>query len=180
MLLCIAVKSQSFYGGIDLGITISQIDGDNDAGYHKIAPSGGVYVRNTFINSQWGLSAALLYKNKGSKGNSEDENGNIISSFSINLQYIELPIMLNYKIENIVIPNLIDHNFKNDLYFEFGLSYGYLIKSEKYFNKVTDPFKDFNKSEIAFQAGIIIRLSQHLYFNYRYSYTFPFPLFFYH
>ena len=173
ILFCISTKSQSFYGGLDLGVTISQVDGDNNSGYHKITPSGGVFVRNTFVDSQWGFSASILYKYKGSNGSLEDEAGNIINSFSINLQYVEIPVMLNYNVKNIAIPNVFDYKFKNDFYLEFGLSYGYLIQGEKYYNKVKDPYQKFNKYEIATQLGFIYRLSQHFYFNYRFSYTIP-------
>lgn len=47
--------AQSFYGGINAGFTVSQVDGDNYGGYHKISPLGGIYVRNTF-NDKWECS----------------------------------------------------------------------------------------------------------------------------
>lgn len=169
-----SVKSQSFYAGINLGATISQVDGDNFGGYRKIAPSGGIYVRNTFNNPQWGTSIGILYKNKGSRDVKRDEDDNIISDYAIKLNYIEIPLMFNYNIKKISIPGIIDYNLKRDLYLEFGISYGYLVKGGEYFEDIENPTKTFKKHEIATHIGLLYRFSEHFLLNYRFSYTFAY------
>jgi len=166
--------SQSFYGGLNLGFNISQVDGDNFSGYHKIAPSGGVYVRNTFKNPNWEVSLGALYKHKGSRDAKKDDDGNIESVYSINLNYIEIPLMFGYKLDKIGIPGLFNYYFKNDLLLEFGVSYAYLVKGTEFFDHVANPNKQFKKYEIANHIGLIYRLSQHWLLNYRFSYTFVF------
>ncbi len=74
---------QNFYGGINAGITISQVDGDNYGGYHKISPLGGVFVRNTF-NDKWGMYAGIEYKRKGSKEVQKNDAGYVVSYYAIN------------------------------------------------------------------------------------------------
>ncbi len=95
LILCIYftnIYSQNFYGGINIGTTISQVDGDNHGGYHKISPLGGVYVRNDF-NDSWGMFMGLEYKKKGSKAVNKNDKGDIVSYYAINLDYIILNVM---------------------------------------------------------------------------------------
>lgn len=89
-LFSISLNAQSFYGGIIVGTTLSQVDGDDYGGFHKISPLGGVYVRNTY-NSNWGTSLGIEYKQKGSKDVSKDEYGYVTNYYAMRLDYIEVP-----------------------------------------------------------------------------------------
>ncbi|MDL2262765.1 PorT family protein [Bacteroidales bacterium OttesenSCG-928-I21] len=174
ILFVFLLNAQSFRGGLNLGFNISQVDGDNHGGYRKISPAGGLFVRNDFKHPNWGMSLAILYKNKGSRATFRDDNGDIIGKYSINLHYIEIPIMFDYFIEKIGIPGLFNYNFKNDLHFEFGPSLGYLVKGLEEIDKVDLKRMNFKKFEIALHVGLVYRLSPHWLLNYRFSYTFPF------
>ena len=88
------VFGQSFYGGVIAGTTISQVDGDNYGGYHKISPLIGFYVRNTF-NDRWGASLGLEYKRKGSTEVQKNQYHDITRVYNLSLDYIELPFMIN-------------------------------------------------------------------------------------
>lgn len=173
ILISHTVKSQSFYGGLDLGFVISQVDGDNHGGYHKIAPAGGVFVRNTFKNPNLGTSTGISYKNKGSKAIQRDENDVAKEIYSIDLHYIEIPVTFCYKIEELSIPGLLNYYFKKDLYFKIGASYSYLIKGKEYFNNLDYRTKSFKKYELAIHTGLSYRLTDHWLLSYIFSYTFP-------
>lgn len=169
------VSGQSFYGGITAGATMSQVDGDNYGGYHKISPLGGVYVRNT-LNNNWGASAGIEYKRKGSREVQKNDYGHVVFFYEMNLDYIEVPIMLNYKLDKIGIPGLFKHSFKNDLLLEFGLSYAYLIKGTEDDGTgiIPQEGRPFRKYEIANHFAINYYLSNHWIVYSRFSYTFIF------
>jgi hypothetical protein len=166
-------QAQSFYGGLTLGTTISQVDGDNYGGYHKISPLAGVYVRNTF-NDKWGAFAGIEYKRKGSKEVQKNKNGYVVFFYAMNMDYIEIPIFLNYKIDKFEIPGLFKYNFDKDLYFSFGLSYSYLINGSEDFGDgpIPPPIRPFRKYEIANHIELDYHISQKWIFLTRLSYTF--------
>lgn len=168
------VFGQSFYGGIIAGTTISQVDGDNYGGYHKISPLGGFYVRNTF-SEKWGTSVGLEYKRKGSKEVQKNQYHVITRVYNLSLDYIELPFFINYKIESIGVPGLFNYNLPNDLFIEFGVSYSYLLHSKEDINGSIDPLaKAFRKYEVADHLGLTYRLNPHWLIYWRFSYTFIF------
>ncbi|MDR2836605.1 MAG: PorT family protein [Bacteroidales bacterium] len=169
------LKSQSFYGGLKFGGLISQVDGDSHGGYHKISPTGGIYVRNTFLSNQkWGASLELNYRNKGSNHSGKDETETRRELFAIDLHYIELPIMFNYKIDKFKLPSLFDYTLKNNLLVEFGPSVSYLIKGESYIYRQAQNDKEFRKIEVALNVGVTYYFAKRWFANYRFSYTFPF------
>lgn len=168
-LITLNLKSQSFYGGVKLAALVSQVDGDNYGGYHKIAPTGGIYVRNNFSkNDNWGMSLELNYRNKGSRATQEELKAEGYSDFKIVLHYIELPIIFNFKIKRIS-----SYKFKNDFFIEFGPSFAYLIKGTQYISRI-DQNETFNKFELGLNIGLSYMFNNRWGINYRYSYSFPF------
>lgn len=166
--------AQNFYGGAKLGALISQVDGDTHGGYHKISPTGGIYVRNTFArNDRWGMSLELNYRNKGSKHSGTDETDTYRELYKIDLHYLEMPLMFNYRIEKFKIPSLVDYKFKNKLLIEFGPSVSYLLKGDIYLRRLAQN-ENLNKIEVALNVGITYYFAEHFFANYRFSYTFPF------
>jgi len=166
---------QNFYGGINLGTTISQVDGDNFGGYHKISPLGGVYVRNTF-NDKWGMYAGIEYKRKGSKEVQKNEAGYVVFYYAMNADYIEIPVLATYNIKKIGIPGLFSYSLKKDFIFDFGVSYSYLIKGteDNGTGPIPPPTRPFRKYEIANHIGLNYKLSDHIWASWRLSYTFLF------
>jgi len=85
--------SQEFKGGIVLGATTSQVNGDKAGGFHKLGGTLGGFVEKS-INNKYTAGFEMLFTQKGSRDNS--------GSFTINLGYIEVPIIVTYKLnENI-------------------------------------------------------------------------------
>lgn len=165
------VSGQSFYGGIIAGTTISQVDGDNYGGYHKISPLIGVFVRNTY-NDKWGTSIGLEYKRKGSREVQKNEYHELTRLYNLSFDYIEVPVLVSYKMKSIGIPGLFKYTFPNDLFIDFGFSYAYLISSKEEINGSIDPTaKPFRKYEFADHLGINYRLNDHWIAGWRFSYT---------
>jgi hypothetical protein len=163
---------QDFYGGLNIGMTISQVDGDNYGGYHKVSPLGGVFVRNTF-NDKWGMNLGIEYKRKGSREAQKNEYHEITRLYNLSLDYIEVPVMISRNIKQISIPGLFKLQFPNDLTFDFGASYAYLIHYKEEVNGSVDPLAtEFLKYEIANHVGLNYRLGENWWVSWRFSYTF--------
>lgn len=86
--------SQRFIGGITGGMNISQIDGDDLAGYNKVGLIGGGYV-STILSDRWQLSLELLYSQQGSRQSSSD--GFYGTFDKIQLNFVEVPVLINFK-----------------------------------------------------------------------------------
>lgn len=171
----IGAFSQSFYGGLNLGMTISQVDGDNYGGYHKVSPLTGVFVRNTF-NDKWGMFAGIEYKRKGSKEVQKNDAGYVVFYYAMNMDYIEVPILATYSIKEVGIPGIFTYKLPQDLLFDFGFSFSYLVNGSEDFGTgpVPPPVRPFRKYEIANHIGLNYPLNEHWFVCWRMSYTFPF------
>ncbi len=157
----------TFSGGLILGGNFTQVDGDNFAGYHKVGINAGgiVYAR---LVDQLAVSLEILYSQKGSRGHktqlSNTKVYNILQ-YDINLNYAEIPVMLNY----------FD---KRKSHFGAGFSYSQLINSketvrtEPAFNTTVNlddyPFK---KMDLNFIVGGSLHLWQGLFLNARFQYS---------
>ncbi|PKP52356.1 MAG: hypothetical protein CVT92_09340 [Bacteroidetes bacterium HGW-Bacteroidetes-1] len=108
-----SIHSQSFNGGINAGITVSQIAGDGMAGYNKAGLYGGFFVQY-FVNQSSSLQMELSYIQKGS-ARSENPNDPTIFQYLRRLNYIELPLIFQYHLRPLI--------------FEAGLSADFLAGS---------------------------------------------------
>ena len=100
----------TFKAGLVLGLNAGQIDGDGFAGYNKLALQAGVEVAYR-VNDLWMPSVGIFYNQRGSLTSS-----GITSLYGVThyqLDYVEVPLMLNY----------IDGGIR----ISAGLSYGRLI-----------------------------------------------------
>ncbi len=88
--------SQQFGGGVFAGLDISQLDGDGWGGYHKAGINFGVYT-NTKINEKLAAQLELAYIQKGSKSDAKESN---YSYYKCKLNYIQMPLLLKYKINS--------------------------------------------------------------------------------
>ena len=87
LFLYVTANSQSFFGGIALGGVTSQIDGDNNNGFHKVGFTGGAFVGlelSEILNVQF----EIKYIQKGSSSSTEDD-----VHFKIKLDYVEMPLV---------------------------------------------------------------------------------------
>jgi hypothetical protein len=78
------------------GFNACQLHGDNAVGFHKFGFNGGVMV-NARLNKKTSIDIGFVFTQKGARKNQNAEKGDY-SFFRVNLNYIELPLLLNYKV----------------------------------------------------------------------------------
>ncbi|MGQ0829826.1 MAG: porin family protein [Bacteroidota bacterium] len=145
---------QRFKAGVKIGLSTSQVAGDTYSGFHKAGLAGGAYVTGK-INEKWTAQFEILYIQKGSKHNFNQQAGDFTYYF-LQLDYIEVPILF--------------HFHQKKFTFELGPGLGFLIK-EKEYNHLQDltGFRPFNKNEITANIGISYILFKNLGMNWRYT-----------
>ena len=94
--LTFSIQAQDFGGGVILGLSTSQVGGDNLAGFHKAGLLLGVFA-NKSITELLSFQMEMTYIQKGSNNpnmnNAEHPN---YSKQDISLSYIEVPLLLQY------------------------------------------------------------------------------------
>jgi hypothetical protein len=112
----ISKAQSSFKGGLIVGINTSQITGDDLAGYNKLSPDFGVFVRRYF-GDKFSMQMEMQYLGKGSHKNLNPKDS-VPTLYLLRLHYIEVPLMAQY-----------DYNTKLNI--EVGPSLGVLFKSRE-------------------------------------------------
>ncbi len=153
-----------FYGGVVLGTNISQVDGDDYRGYDKYGLNVGaiVYAR---LEEHIAASMEILYSQKGSKSNGPTslEPGVYIQDYGINLNYAEVPILINYFT-------------KQKSNFGAGLSYSRLANSKETLTEVGVKTPDLNnypfkKDDFNIVVGGNVYIYKGLFLNLRFQYS---------
>lgn len=88
------VSAQKFNGGALLGISTSQVAGDQYSGFNKVGPVGGFFV-NLEASERSTIQMELYYIQKGSKRNA-DYAIEDYESYLLRLNYIELPLLYRF------------------------------------------------------------------------------------
>jgi hypothetical protein len=160
-------RTQRFQAGLIAGLTASQIDGDESAGYHKVGLQAGLrgIVR---LKGKQDASLEILYTQRGCRNEPETP-----PFFSTTLNYIEVPVQWHYK------DWLVEHGDESDNYyrvqFNAGLSYARLLD---YNDKYEDGFgisaalPDLNRNSICFLIGASFYATRHIALNVRYHRAF--------
>ena len=154
--LSLSIKAQNFGGGFKLGLSTSQVGGDNLAGFHKAGLLIGVFA-NRSITEMLTFQMEMNYINKGS--NNADMNDYSHPNYKkedISLSYIEIPLFLKY-------------NQSDKLKIEAGTITGYLI--DGYYNDISgkkegNPFVNY---DIGLLLGLEYRYSKNISLNTRIS-----------
>ena len=95
-LITISSYSQSFNGGVILGLSTSQVGGDDLSGFNKAGILTGLYT-NKSITYKLNLQLELIYIQKGSHNpNMGTADHNDYQKLDISLSYIEVPFLLQY------------------------------------------------------------------------------------
>ncbi len=155
-----------FFGGLNFGLSLSQVDGDNFVGYNK-ADLNFSAIAYTKINDNMAFSTEVGYNTKGSKAKHGKEtpfrnaHGDIVDDFLIRLAYADITFL----------GNIFDTKQNN---FGLGFSYGRLIRSEEYINNEeieTDyPFQK-NTIDAVLNGNFRITKAMPLFFNLRFQYS---------
>ncbi|MEI6764440.1 MAG: porin family protein [Bacteroidota bacterium] len=142
-----------FKGGLSLGITASQISGDQLSGFNKAGIFGGAFVNFRFTTRS-ALQFEMNYIQKGSAHNPKP--GAVDPhSYKLNLQYIEIPILYNW---------LFNKRFE----FELGPTVAFLMKStEKDEGGIMPDTRPFNWYEVGVLGGIQFNISENFRAGFR-------------
>lgn len=107
-----AAHSQAFFGGLAIGGTTSQVDGDHNNGFHKVGFTGGAFV-GLELSDIFEVQFEVKYIQKGSRSDADDPY-----QFVIRLDYVELPLVAS---ANLGFLNINGHKI-NWISFEAGAS----------------------------------------------------------
>lgn len=123
-----------------VGLNACQIHGDNASGYHQPGINGGIIV-NSYLNKKTSLDIGFMFSQKGARKNQNVDKGDY-DFFSITLNYIELPVLLNYKVNN-------------PYFITVGPSIAYLAGYKEYYNGINwSGVYPFNKFEYNVNFGL--------------------------
>jgi len=142
LLICCSLGSleaqeRRFRGGLIAGVNLAQIDGDLLYGYNRLGFSAGAKV-NTILTERWQLSLELIFSQQGSSRSRND----LGSSYErIRLNYVEVPVMINFL------------DWK--MHFSGGLVYGRLIdfNVEDIFGEDITDAEEFNEDALSYILG---------------------------
>jgi hypothetical protein len=142
------LQAQNFGGGFILGLSTSQVGGDDLGGFNKAGLLAGVYA-NKSISPLLSFQMEMTYIQKGSnnpKMNDYEHKNPPIPDIS--LSYIEVPLLLQYQQSEI-------------LKIEGGLLAAYLI--DGYYNDLTGVMPNEINPFISYDVGLFLGL------DYKYS-----------
>lgn len=160
LIASLSAFSQDFNAGIQMGMTGTQVTGDQLSGFNKAGLFGGFFV-NRNLGTLGDGQLEINFIQKGSRKNANPDKGDY-ESYLLRLNYIEVPVMYRFRI-------------KSYLRIETGLMMAYLINSKEFDiqGQVTpDPtVASFKKYDFSAFAGINYRINDNLALSLRYSYS---------
>jgi len=154
----LVANSQTFKAGAFVGLTASQINGDDSAGYNKPGLEGGLKVLVN-LKEKTDLSLELQYSQRGAK---EESNLNNTPQATYQTDYIAVPIIYSYK------DWIAEEYFR--LHFHGGLSFGRLVRSElKNDIDNTDFLSCWRKNDFSILVGATYFLNENFGITVRYN-----------
>ncbi len=145
-LVCIGSHAQDFGASINLGLTTSQVFGDNQGGFNKAGVHAGVFVDRALKSMNGKIEFGLQFSQKGSRM-SADIREKTGQDYKIQLAYLEIPFHYRLKI----YPRVEAIG---------GLSAGILVSEyEGDADEAYPGFLPFNPLEIAGRLGVSYELS---------------------
>lgn len=156
-LVCSFSVAQDFSGGIFLGFTASQIDGDSYSGFNKPGATAGVFIQHTFSPVFQG-DMEIRYTMRGAKNPKSDDQTGL---YVLTLHYMDVPLTLAAKIKGIFS-------------IEGGIIPGFLFASgarDDYGTIPDDYLSEIRKFDLGSSLGGSIALGPKFFFRVRYSYS---------
>ena len=157
--LSISIHAQNFGGGLILGLSTSQIGGDDLAGFDKAGLLVGVFA-NKAISPLLSFQMEMTYIQKGSNNpNMNDSKHKDYGQEDISSSYIEIPLLLQY-------------HQNNKLIIEGGIQLAYLMNG--YYNDLNGEIpiysvNPFIKYDFGLLLGVNYRHSDNISLNTRLS-----------
>lgn len=145
-------------GGARIGLTTSQISGDNLSGFHQFGAYAGLYVTFPLTqNWKWMVQPELNFNMKGShtyfpKGLQEGQQ-----TYNLSLYYIEVPVMFRW-------------NCYKGLILELGPSFNInVFHQEKFDGDVDKHVQAFRWYEVAVTVGVNYLFKEHYGIFFRFT-----------
>ncbi len=153
------IFSQAFHGGVMAGLVGSQVAGDTYSGFKKAGMFAGGYVGWEFTKHS-GLQLELEYFQKGSRKNPDPEK-NDYDQYLFRANYVELPVLYQYKIDWFIL--------------EAGPSAGFLMGyyEEKDYQTISN-LQGYNRPArvtLQLNAGIRFLIREKFGFDFRYNFS---------
>ena len=158
-----ALHAQAFFKAeVISGFNLSQVDGDETAGFRKLGLNTGLGVVLP-LNKNWSLSFETLYNQKGSRMRRQYSDSLEDGSYRLKLNYAEIPLMVQYT----------DRDFMTAA---VGVSWGRLVHVEEWKNKVridsvTLLGGPFSRDDYNVFGDVRFRIYKNLKINARYTYS---------
>lgn len=147
-----ATAQTRFGGGFALGLSLSQISGDNLSGFNRPGATAGVFGNYALNDRNW-LQAEINFIQKGSYKAPKSEDP---TKYSLNLNYVAFPLLYKFR------------PIGNRITFEVGpyvaLLLSYTERSEIGDINLNVPFK---KNELGVLAGLNYQFNKGLQLNLR-------------
>lgn len=150
---------QNFKGGLILGLSTSQVSGDNLSGFNKAGIILGGFT-NKKINKQLSIQFEINYIQKGSRN--PDMKSTIIENTNslphISLHYIEVPLLIKYQ-QN------------SSLEYETGIQWAQLINGyySNLYGKIENSTNPFINNDFGVLLGLNYKLKESVILNTRLS-----------
>jgi len=158
--------AQTFEAGLIGGINLSQLNGDNLAGFNQIGLNVGGRVA-VQTSERWKWNIDILFSQKGSNKGKDDPRSAPFDSYRLN--YAEVPIMISF----LDWLDEDDEDIYYRLHFTAGVSVGQLVnfKVVDFVGQDVSDLQSFNKTSIDLIAGATYFINPHIGINAQYSYA---------
>ncbi len=149
------IYSQKIEGGLFIGFSTNQIDGDEQNGFKKTGIQGGAFVETSF-SKIIGVKSEIYYINKGAKQKQDVQTG--ITGFKTSLNYIEMSFLLNLKATK-------------SISFDAGLAIAYLAsyKLEENGYEISNNYYDLNDYDVSLYFGFNYYFTKNYSVNVKYT-----------
>ena len=154
--------SQRILGAVSLGMNVTQVDGDDLYGFHKVGLNVGPMIAVPFGKKKnWSVSMELLYSQKGSH-HSGGSDSTTSYTYRLSQDYAEIPVLVHISDKKIISGG-------------FGFSYGQLINYKETHNAFFDSLYHYqtplSNNDISVIGDLQIRIFSKLWANIRYQYS---------
>lgn len=154
--------AQTFKGAVMGGLNISQVDGDEVYGYHRVG--GHLGVAAILPIKKWDITLETVFNQKGAyqKRTYTDSVNMFNGKYDLRLNYIEVPLLFHF-------------TDKDNYTVGAGFSWGRLVSSKEIeHDGWQHPYSDtvpFRKNDFNVLVDVQIRVYKRLKFNIRYAYS---------
>jgi hypothetical protein len=152
--LSLSIKAQNFGGGLILGLSASQVSGDNLGGFNKAGLLAGGFIDLQLSKTLKG-QMEMTFIQKGSNNPNMNEN----NYSDINLSYVEIPLLVKYQ-------------QSRSIAIEGGVEAAFLISAsvnDIYGQVPTNSTREFNTTDISIFIGMDYYINPKLILNSRIS-----------